>query len=488
MLAALLPTLSWLGGLAATLFSVATALHALFRKRSPRTAAAWVGVCLVFPLFGALAYWVFGQNRIFYRARRLRRRWPPREELDADLEASRADLERVARSEEEFRQFREIARVCDAATGLPLVAGNTVALLENGDACYPRMLAAIGRARETVFLETYLFDGPRVEALFGEALARAVERKVDVRILLDGLGSLVDRNTTRHALERRGIRVATFLSPSLDNRGLHINLRNHRKILTVDGTVGFTGGMNLRDVNFGGGNAKGWFVRDLHFELEGPIVRALELVFLEDWTFATGEEHDLGVPRPSDDAARPGNALCRAIPDGPNEDFESFKWALIGAIGSARRRVRIVSPYFIPTEDLETALVAASLRGVVVQVLMPATVDHRVTQWATRAMLWQLLDRGVEIRLQPGPFVHSKLVLIDDVVALVGSANLDPRSLLLNFEFNLVVHDPALAQELDALFERDWAPADRLTLEELTGAPLWQRFRNNVARLGAPYL
>ncbi|QDU69463.1 Major cardiolipin synthase ClsA [Planctomycetes bacterium Pla86] len=468
-----------------TVFSGLTALHALFRKRSPRNASAWVGICIVFPLFGALTYWLLAQNRIFYRAKRLRRRWPSRATLDASVAAERGDLEAVARSDEELSQMAEIERVGNAATGMPLVPGNRVTPLENGEACYTRMIERIDAARESIFLETYLFDGPRVEAQFGAALSRAAERGVDVRVLLDGLGALVDKGTTRKLLISRGVRVESFLQPSFTGRGLHLNLRNHRKILTIDGEFGFTGGMNLRDVNLKSGDDDGWRVRDLHFELEGQIVRGLEDVFLEDWQFATGEEQPL---RRRPEAAPAGRALCRAVPDGPNEDFESFKWILIGAIGSARTRVRLVSPYFIPTEDLETALVAASLRGVEVQVLIPETVDHKVTQWATRAMVWQMLQRGVEVRLQPGPFAHTKLVLIDEIVSIVGSANMDPRSLRLNFEFNLVVHDAELAGQLNALFERDWEPAEPLTLSELTEAPFWKRFRDNVARLGAPYL
>ena len=485
MLEDLVPLLSWLVGAFVTIFSGGTALHALFRKRSPRAATVWVGLCVLFPFFGALSYWIFGQNRIFYRARRLRRRWPSRQMLDADLEASRGDLAAAARSDEELTQLVEINRVSDAATGLPLLTGNRVEVLENGDECYPRMIAAIDEARTSVFVETYLFDGPRVTERFGAALERAQRRGVDVRVLIDGLGALVDFGATRRSLQQRGLRVETFLSPSLTGRGLHLNLRNHRKILTVDSTVGFTGGMNLRDASDMLGDRDQWSVRDLHFELHGPIVDELEGIFLEDWCFTTGESL---VERVKTPRAAAGTALCRAIPDGPNEDFESLKWILIGAIGSARRRVRVMAPYFIPTEDLETALVAAALRGIHVEVLLPATVDHRVTQWASRAMVWQLVRRGVQVRMQGGDFAHGKLVLIDDNVSIVGSANLDPRSLRLNFEFNVLIHDVDLSARLNALFDKDWEPAREITVDFLDAEPTWKRLRDNLARLAGPYL
>jgi len=243
--------------------------------------------------------------------------------------------------------------------------------------------------------------------------------------------------------------------------------------------------MNLRDSHDMAGPPSEWRARDLHFELHGPIVSNLENVFLEDWCFATGESL---VGRAARCQVPAGRALCRAIPDGPNEDSEALKWILVGAIGSARRRVQIMVPYFIPTSDLETALVAASLRGIEIHVLMPATVDHLVTRWASRAMLQPLIRRGVEVRLQEGDFVHSKLVLIDEGTALVGSANLDPRSLNLNFEFNLLVHDPDLVAELGQVFERDWVGATPLTTAGLRAQPLWKRTRDHIARLAAPYL
>jgi len=215
VLDAISPAVAWLTGALVMLASAASALHALFRKRSPRTAAVWVGLCLLLPPFGVLAYWIAGQNRIYYRARRMRRRWPSRPALDADVTASRGDLQTVARDAVELEQLMQIQRVGDAATGMPLLLGNRLQLLENGDVCYPRMLAAIGSARESVYIETYLLDGERTTEAFGAALEAAIERGVDVRVLIDGLGALIDFGRTRRRLRARGIRVETFLSPSL---------------------------------------------------------------------------------------------------------------------------------------------------------------------------------------------------------------------------------------------------------------------------------
>jgi cardiolipin synthase len=467
-------------------FSLWTAGHALLRKRSPRSAAAWVAFCLLFPLLGASLYWLIGQNRIFRRARKLRERFPWPEQLDQEALVTAELLRPLAADDRELEAWLQVARTGDAATGRPLRPGNRIFPLEDGEQTYPPMLEAIEAARESIDLSTYLFDGARTVERFVDALARARERGVRVRVMIDGLGDLLAWNVASRALARRGIRAALFLPPSLSERGLHINLRNHRKLLIVDGRRGFTGGINLRDSHEVTLQPTGaWRTRDLHFELAGPAVGDLERVFQEDWCFATGEPFVEPLPRFEPEA---GEARVRVVPDGPDEERDALKWLIIGAIASARRRIRIETPYFIPPHELEAALIAARLRGVRVEVLLPGTIDHRFVHWAARAMVGDLVRRGVELRYQPAPFVHTKLMLIDDGLAIVGSANLDPRSLRLNFELDLAVYDRDFSHALHEMFDRDWRQSRPLTATMLARDPLWRRLRDNLARLAAPYL
>ncbi len=473
-----------LASLGVVLISVATALHALLSKRHSRSAAGWIAMCVFFPLVGAALYWLFGQNRIYTRAQELRSKWPKAGHVLVER-TSPEILATVTKDPDQLETLLAIARTGDRVAHRRLVGGNRITPLHDGEEAYPAMLAAIANAREFVYLTTYILDGKRCLAEFGAALGAAVERGVDVRFLIDGVGELYGWPRAGRVLAERGVQVARFLRPSLTLRGLHINLRNHRKIMVVDGHVGFTGGMNLRDGHYTQAPHNRHPVRDMHFAVEGPIVTELEGAFLDDWGFAEGG----GVERaPSPPGPARGIAVCRALPAGPNEDFEVLSWSLLAAIAASRREVLIVTPYFIPSREMTGALATAALSGVSVRILVPEHSNLAFVDWASRAMLWELLERGVRIALQPKPFPHTKYLAVDRIFASIGSANLDPRSLRLNFEFNLEVHDRDLPQKLANDFERDWARSREISAAEVHALPLLIRIRNNLARLLEPYL
>ncbi|MBI1379795.1 MAG: cardiolipin synthase [Planctomycetaceae bacterium] len=465
--------------------SLATALHALLRKRHSRSAAGWIALCLFFPLLGATLYWLIGQNRIYTRAEKLKGAWPSATHSIDGCPVTRETLSAVTEDPAQLETLFAIGRAGDAVTRRPLVPGNRITPLRNGEETYPAMLRAIAGAKERVYLVTYIFDGRRCLAEFGAALEAAVRRGVDVRLLIDGVGELYGWPRVSRYMAKRGVPVARFLPFSLSAKGLHINLRNHRKILAVDGAVGFTGGMNLRDVHYADGSPADDAVRDLHFEVEGPIVCEMEAAFLEDWGFSTARS-DLRPPSPP--APPAGRAVCRAVQDGPNEDFDALHWTLLAAVAAARGDVRIVTPYFIPSRELVASLATAALSGASVRILIPERSNLPYVDWASRAMVGELLERGVRVGLQPKPFPHTKYLVVDQVFSSIGSANLDPRSLRLNFEFNLEVHDAELAQTLSREFDRDWSHARELTAGELDRLPLPIRIRNNLARLAEPYL
>ncbi len=463
--------------LAATVVAVLSAVHALLNKSDPRAALGWIAVCVMFPLAGPLFYFLFGINRIRTRARKLDRRLT----RAVDLTGGNEDERSVTVAEE----FSELARMSDAVTHQPLVGGNRVELLRGGEEAYPAMLRAIESARRTVFLSTYIFDTDEEGRRFLYALRDAVERGVEVRVLIDGVGAFYSWPRAARLLRRLGVPVARFLPPRLVPPAFHVNLRNHRKILTVDGRMGFTGGMNL-----GGRHMVTRAARpsvDMHFRLAGPVVLQLEELFRADWWFVTGEEL-ASEPPPAAEPEAAGTALCRTVADGPNEDLNKLVTILVGAVSAARRRVEIMSPYFLPPRELSSALQAAALRGVEVRVLLPGRSNLPYVHWATRNMLWELLQHGVEVYYQPPPFVHTKLFLVDGHYAQIGSANLDPRSLRLNFEVAVEVYDTPFARLLERHFEEARSRSRRVPLEEIIRRPLPVRVRDAAAWLFSPYL
>jgi cardiolipin synthase len=470
-----------LGGVLA-LAALLSAGHALLHKRDPRAALGWLVLCLGLPAVGAALYWLLGVNRI----RTLARHWQALGEGmgGGEPEACPWTAELAPTLPFRAENYAALLSLGDAVTRRPLLWGNRVAPLHCGEAAYPAMLAAIAAARSSVVLSTYIFDADATGRRFIEALAGAAQRGVEVKVLIDALGERYSWPPARRLLRGSGVRLARFLPPSLSERGVHFNLRNHRKILVVDGAVGFTGGINLGDRHLAARDDPRRVV-DLHFRVEGPVVGQLLEAFLEDWRFTTGEPFG---PVRHPPAAPGGEAFCRGISAGPNEDFDQLTWLVIGALECARRRVRIMTPYFIPDRGLIAAISAAALRGVTVEILLPGKNNLPYLAWATRAYLWELLQYGARIYFQPPPFVHSKLLLVDDHYALVGSANLDPRSLRLNFEFNLEVYDRALNAALARHFDERLALSHQTSLEEVDARPLPIKLRDSFAKLFSPYL
>jgi cardiolipin synthase len=466
--------------------AIGSALHALLKKRDPRAQLGWVVACAIVPVIGAFLYWMLGVNRIKTRARRWRAagHWDP----DPDHRLDRRDAELALVDPRHADAMTSLLRLSRAVTRRPLLAGNRVAVLHNGEQAYPEMLGAIAGARSTINLSTYIFDTDPAGRRFVDALIAAGERGVAVRVLVDAIGERYARPGVSRLLRgHRNVQVARFLPLTLSLRGLRLNLRNHRKILAIDGATGFTGGMNIgrRHLVDDADNRKPTV--DVHFRIDGPAVGFMEETFAADWLFTTDARTDWTGYRGPDPSGR-GTALCRGVSDGPNEDFEKLQWILVGALASARERVRIMTPYFIPNRELMTGLAGAALRGVSVEIYLPWRSNLPYVDWATHAMLWEVLQHGVRIYFRPPPFSHSKLLLIDEHYAVVGSANLDPRSLRLNFEFNMEIYDPELGQTLAAHFESIREQSHETSLDEMNGRSFLTKVRDSTAKLFSPYL
>jgi cardiolipin synthase len=342
------------------------------------------------------------------------------------------------------------------------------------------MLAGIARAQRSIWLESYIFDRGEIAAAFAEALGAAHRRGVQVRVLLDGVGTW--RGSGVALLEAQGVKVARFLPLRAWPPMLHVNLRNHHKLMTVDGEVAWVGGMNIADEHFVGRGRKA--IADLHFRIEGPIAPQLEAVFAEVWRFAAGESLSPSAFQP---VAR-GGAHCRAITDGPNDAVDRLQLVLLAAIANAHERICIMTPYFIPTPELSGALQSAALRGVEIDIVLPRRSDQWWVDCATRRWLTQLVGRMVKVWYQPAPFAHTKLFLMDDYYALVGSANLDPRSLRLNFELVVELYDAAVVRRLREHFDRTREASREITSQWLRRRPPHHKLRDSLLWLFSLYL
>jgi cardiolipin synthase len=467
--------------------AVLASTHALLHKRDSRAATLWLGLIWFLPALGALLYLALGVNRIRRRAVKL----AVHKTFSREVPENLGDTEAAG-----AEHLQHIARVVGRVTGQPLTTGNKIEPLVNGDAAFPAMLAAIDAAEQSVALVTYIFDNDESGRKFVAALERAMKRGVAVRVLVDGAGTRYSWPPITFKLRAAKIPFAKFLPASILTpwRVATINLRNHRKALIVDGTLAFTGGMNIRHGNVLADKPKSP-VQDLHFRVTGPVVTELQEAFANDWMFTTEEILDGDRWFPDSEtrflkAGFPtaGDVIARVIPDGPDADFENARWTLLAALAEAQVSVKIVTPYFLPDHALISALNLAALRGVRVDIILPAKNNLPYVHWASRSLWWQVLERGGHVWLTAPPFDHSKLMIVDGHWVLLGSANWDARSLRLNFELNVECYSRAFAQEMELLAAQKLSAAHEVTMAEADARTMPGKLRDAIARLFSPYL
>ena len=454
-------------------FALALAVtgHALLRKRRVSVAVGWIGLAWLSPIFGTALYLLLGINRVYRRARRMRARpsetTPPADDDDAVVPEALWPLDKAIRR----------------ITATPALLGNRVKIFRNGDEAYPEMLDAIRGATSSIALSSYIFRDDPTGHDFCDTLAEAQARGVQVRVIIDGIGGGYFRTPAFRRLRAAGVPAALFMHSALPWRMPFLNLRNHKKVLIVDGQVGFTGGLNIAIANRIATKPK-HPIRDTHFRLEGPVVDQLATAFAADWAFADGENLD-GPPWFTDPQPT-GNTVARAVMSGPDADVQKIEQVVIQALGCARRSVLIATPYFLPDELVTGALTQAATRGITVEVIIPEKGDHRAIDWAMRAHLEPLIRAGVKVYTDPPPFDHTKAMVVDDIWCFVGSANWDMRSFRLNFELNVEIIDADLAAKLTALIRAKMGPL--ITEKDLAGRSLPVRLRDAAVRLLLPYL
>jgi cardiolipin synthase A/B len=445
----------------------------LLKKSDVRSALGWIGAVWLAPIFGSILYYLFGINRVTRRALKMSR-------LDDAQASPPANIEPDCSP-----NIALLSDVNERITHAPVTAGNAVTILEGGDAAYPVMLAAIAGARDCIAFASYIFRDDEAGRQFSDALIAAVQRGVAVRVLLDGVGAGYFHSREFYRMRRGGVTVASFLHTWAPWRMPFLNMRNHRKLMVVDGSTAFLGGINVGAENSArlSGPRR---IDDVHFKVEGPVVRVVMDAFARDWTFTTEEVLDDDGWWPKLEAA--GHVFARGVRSGPDADLYRIELILGAAINLARKRIRIVTPYFLPDARLQFALQEAVLRGVEVQIVLPSKSDQRIMDWAMRGQLRFFRHVKACFITTPVPFDHSKLCTVDGEWSLVGSSNWDTRSFRLNFEFDLEIIDRELTTRLDAMIDDKIARGKEISPDTLANEPLFLKLRNAAARLLMPYL
>jgi cardiolipin synthase len=465
------------------ILATAVTIHALLTRLNPQSTIGWIGLAWLSPYIGPLLYVLLGVNRVRRKAIKLSN---PGDNVDPPKSRYALAPSDVGQGDDEH--LEPLAQFGLRITGRSLLSRNAVTPLVDGDVAYPEMIRAIDAAKASVALAGYIFHDDLGGGPIIDALIAAHQRGVAVRVLLDGIGSGYLKNAAYDRLMAAGVPSARFLHEVAPWKMSFINLRNHKKVMIVDGRHGFTGGMNIsagnlyRVASIPAGHA----VQDIHFRVEGPVVAHLQETFAEDWAFTVDEL--LGGPAWFPEIRAAGTIPARGIASGPDEDNEKLMWTMAAAIARAERRIRIVTPYFLPDDRINSQLILAALRGVAVEILIPEQSDQFYMDWAMNASLAPLIRSGVVIRRAEPPFDHSKLMTVDSAWVMFGSANWDARSLRLNFEFNVEAYDLEFAALIDTIIDAKLALGRTIAIQELRARPLVVRLRDAATRLLTPYL
>lgn len=452
------------------------ALESIFKSRTSQGAIAWALGLVFLPPLVVPIYLLFGQRR-FYGYVEARRK--------GDLEIQRIAQRLLAEMSQHFSLPGELPagmQLLEKLALMPFTQGNQVSLLINGDRIFSEIFAAIDRAENYILVQFYIVRDDQLGRKLLERLAKKAQQGVRVYFLYDAIGSFSLTRRFLRQCRKSGIDIQSFHTWRwFRRRRFQVNFRNHRKIVVVDGHEAYVGGANIGDEYCNAHrHLSPW--RDTHLKLEGPAVQGVQLSFMEDWHWATGDVpamnwHPAGVD---------GDKRVLVLPTGPADLQESCQLMFLHAINSANQRLWIVSPYFVPDESIIKALKLAVLRGVDVKVMLPGITDNRVVQLSSYAVLMSLRFSGVKAYQYREGFLHQKVVLVDDDRAYVGTANFDNRSFQLNFEITVMIRDKVFAGQVEQMLENDFLCCEELSAAELEQRSLLFRATVKLAQLFSP--
>jgi len=445
------------------------------RKRSTAATWAWILTFFALPFLGPISYLLVGYSSLKRRSRpkpEAQRRLP---ETGFLIKSNLVELDPL---------FVPVSQLAEHLSGFPPVPGNNLQFFEGQESIYQALTQAIEEAKQRIYLEYYIFRPDSLGLHFRDLLIKKASEGVEVKLLVDHIGSFSLSKRFLEPLKNSGAEFAFFGKLSL-NEPWNFQLRNHRKLAVIDGNKAFTGSQNIcSDYRLWRNKKLDWI--DNQVFITGPGAIQLEAIFLEDWAFSTGQNAKPSNPDPA--SIDQGNSCIQLVPTGPDELPNSFEKILMALIHASRQRITLLTPYFMPTESIALSLEAACRRGVQVEILVPRKSDHWLVDAASKSWYWELLQGGIRIWETTESFIHAKQVTIDGKVALIGSANMDERSFRLNFECSLLIFDEDKVTYLEEGFSHRLSQARALCTDDFSGQTIFTRARDGLFRLVAPLL
>ncbi|MGD6817628.1 cardiolipin synthase [Metabacillus sp. 84] len=453
-------------------------------NRKPNQTLTWLIVLGAFPIVGFLFYMLFGRN---VRKRRLfEKKGLIDQQVYLQIEGEHQNYHEKAEQMGDHQKL--MFKLAHNLSHSPVSFASQTKILTNGDQKFPAVLEEIKKAETYIHLEYYIVRHDEIGIQLQEALIEKAKEGVEVRFLYDAVGSWKLSKAYISKMHRAGIEMVPFLPVRLPFLSNKINFRNHRKIVIIDGKIGFMGGLNVGDEYLGKVDFYG-FWRDTHLMVIGEEVRTLHMIFLQDWYYMTGKELDTETYLQADPDEYPlGNGGVQMIAGGPDNKWENIKSLFFSMLVSAKDSIWIASPYFIPDEDILSALKVAALSGVDVKLLVPKRPDKKLVFYASRSYFAELMEAGAEIYEYEKGFMHSKIVIVDYELASIGTANMDMRSFHLNFEVNAFLYRTDSTVTLVEEYEKDLKESKRLEMEDFIKRSFFQRVFESFARLLSPML
>ncbi len=468
-----------------TIITIIIGVDVLLDNRDPSSTIAWLMVLFILPGVGIFLYLYIGRNhrkqKTFIKKRR--------EDYIILNHLLNEQLVFTNYGELFKRTFNDtrgkIIPLLLNNTRSPITVNNKVKVLQNGEITFSEMLASINNAKEHIHMEYYIIKDSHIGRKFQQALIEKAQQGLEVRLIYDAVGSWRLKKSFLKPLKDAGVQMEAFLPVTLPLFGSRLNYRNHRKILVVDGKVGFVGGINIGDEYLGRNKNMG-FWRDTHLKLQGEAVYVLQGIFLADWYFVSKQTIDDLKYFPPQGYC--GEKIVQIASSGPDSYWASIHQAYFSAINSARDRLYITTPYLVPDEGILLALKTAALRGVDVRLLLPIKPDHKTVFWASKSHFIELLEAGVKIYQYGKGFVHGKVFIVDNNFTSIGTANLDIRSFNLNFEVNAFIYDKEVNYKIARDFIEDLRVSREVILEEYEKRPFIHKVKESIARVFSPIL
>ncbi len=464
---------------------IVIAILIVLENRNPLKTISWVLVLVLLPVAGIVFYLFFGQE--YRRAKMFSRKGL--KDLEKLRKLTKSQLEQLPQNYQNFSKAvlgkKQLINLMLSNSDALLTSDNEIRVLKDGEETFPAIFDALEKAQEHIHIEFYIVEDDDIGNYLREILIRKAKEGLEVRFIYDDVGSWQLSKQYVQSLKDAGVKIDCFMKVRFPQFTSRVNYRNHRKIVVIDGKVGFVGGLNIAN-RYKDGTKKLGTWRDTHLMLKGGAVAGLQIVFMADWYFVSKEV--LQGSKYFKNPEQGGGKLTQIVSSGPDSDWESISQAYFMAIASAQERVYIATPYLIPTSEILNAMKVAALGGIDIRILLPQKTDAITAKWSSGSYILELLEAGVKIYYYKPGFTHSKLIVVDGVFSSVGTANFDFRSLETNFEVNAMIYDEEVASILEVHFEEDLENSHEIFLDEWKNRHWTEKAKQSFARILSPVL